>query len=91
MKEIAWYVLGFAGVVSGIAFALLLAPDAAPAAAGSGGLLQHLTPSQWADLVIALVFAAAAFVAGSYLTSRAAAEADDSPVTVDLITAETVG
>ncbi|MBW8871891.1 MAG: hypothetical protein JF618_06885 [Leifsonia sp.] len=89
MKEIAWYILGFAGAVSTIAFWLLLAPDAADATEGSGGLLQHLTPSELADLVIALAFAAVAFVSASYLSSRAAAEAVDAQPTVELVPAET--
>ena len=85
MKEIAWYILGFAGAVSTIAFWLLLAPDAADATEGSGGLLQRLTSSELADLMVALVFAAVAFESASYLTARAAAEADDARMPVELI------
>ncbi|WP_431220595.1 hypothetical protein [Leifsonia xyli] len=89
MKEVAWYVLGFSVAVCALAGGLLLAPDAGDSAEGTGGLLQHLTPTEWADLVVALVFAAIAFVSGSYLSARAAAEADDATVTVELLTAET--
>ena len=91
MKEIAWYVLGFAMAVCAIAVGLLVAPDAADAAEGPGGLLQHLTATEWADLIVALVFAAIAFVSGSYLSSRAAAEADDASPTVELVTAQRAG
>lgn len=91
VKEIVWYVLGFALAVCAIAVGLLVAPDAADATEGQGGLLQHLTPAEWADLVVALVFAAIAFISGSYLSSRAAAEADDTAVTVELVTAQRAG
>jgi hypothetical protein len=88
VKDIAWYLLGFSAAVSAVAFGLLLAPDAADAAEGQGGLLQHLTATEWADLVVALAFAAVAFVSGSVLSSWAAARADDAEVTVELVTAE---
>lgn len=91
MKEVAWYVLGFSVVVSALAAGLLLAPQAADAAQGTGGLLQHLTPTEMADLIVALAFAAIAFVSGSYLSSRAAAEADDRSPAVELVAAETAG
>ncbi|SEA97594.1 hypothetical protein [Leifsonia sp. 21MFCrub1.1] len=91
MKELAWYVLGFASAVTAIAVGLLLAPDAADATEDPGGLLQHLNSAEWADLVVALVFAAIAFVSGSYLSSRAAAAADDAAPAVDLVTAESAG
>lgn len=91
MKEIAWYVLGFSLAVTGIALGLLLAPDAADAKEGSGGLLQHLSPTEWSDLVVALVFAAVAFVAGSFLSSRAAADAGDGAAAMELVTAESAG
>ncbi|MFP3464653.1 hypothetical protein [Leifsonia sp. SIMBA_070] len=78
MKEIAWYVLGFSAAVCAMALGLLLAPDAADAAEGPGGLLQHLTSTEWADLLVALLFGTIAFVSGSYLSSRAAAAADDA-------------
>ncbi|NUU05865.1 hypothetical protein [Leifsonia sp. C5G2] len=87
MKEVAWYLLGFSAAVSAMAFGLLLAPDAADATEGTGGLLQHLTPTEWADLVVGLVFATVAFVSGSFLSARAAAEADDSDLSVELISA----
>jgi hypothetical protein len=89
VKEIAWYVLGFSAAVCALAVGLLLAPDAADPREATGGLLQHLSPSEWADLVVALLFGLIAFVSGSYLTSRAAAEADDAAVTVELLPAET--
>lgn len=97
MKEVAWYVLGFAAAVSAVAFALLLAPDPADAAEGHGGLLQHLTGAEWSDLVITLIFGLIAFVAGSYLSSQAArtaetgetAPADALPV--ELVAAESAG
>ncbi|ANF33036.1 hypothetical protein A0130_16440 [Leifsonia xyli] len=88
MKEIAWYVLGFSAAVCALAVGLLLAPEAGDAREASGGLLQHLTPTEWADLVVALLFGLTAFVSGSYLTSRAAAESDDAVVTVELLPAE---
>lgn len=91
MKEIAWYVLGFAMAVSAIATGLLFAPDAADALEGPGGVLQHLTPREWADLAVAVVFALLAFISGSYLSARAAADADDARPTVELVPAETVG
>jgi hypothetical protein len=87
VKEIAWYVFGFSAAVSALAFGLLLAP--APAdAVEAGGLLQHLTSTDWADLIVALAFAAVAFVSGSYLSARAAAESDDRTPTVELVVAE---
>lgn len=79
--------LGFSAAVSAMAFGLLLAPDAADATEGTGGLLQHLSPTEWADLVVGLVFATVAFVSGSFLSARAAAEADDSDLSVELISA----
>jgi len=85
VKEIAWYVFGFSAAVCALAFGLLLAPDAADATEGPGGLLQHLTSTEWADLIVALVFATVAFVSGSYLSARAAADADDATVTVELV------
>ncbi|MEN0085171.1 MAG: hypothetical protein AAGC66_10425 [Leifsonia sp.] len=85
MKEVAWYLLGFSAAVSALAFGLLLAPDAADATEGTGGLLQHLTPTEWADLVVGLVFATVAFVSGSFLSARAAAETDDTELSVELI------
>lgn len=88
MKEIAWYLLGFSAAVSALAFGLLLAPDASDATEGPGGLLQHLTSTEWADLVVGLVFATAAFVSGSYLSARAAADADDAQPAVELVAAE---
>ncbi|MDR6969824.1 hypothetical protein [Leifsonia shinshuensis] len=95
MKEVAWYVLGFSAAVCTLAFGLLLAPGAADATHGTGGLLQHLTSTQWADLVVGLVFAAIAFVSGSYLSSRAASEAvgamPSAAPTVELVTAKTAG
>jgi|APAra7269097403_1048558.scaffolds.fasta_scaffold05795_1 hypothetical protein len=91
VKEIAWYVLGFSLAVTGIALGLLLAPDAADAREGAGGLLQHLSPTEWSDLVVALVFAAVAFVAGSLLSSRAAADADERAAAVELVTVESAG
>ena len=90
MKEIAWYVLGFSAAVCALAFGLLLAPDAADAHRSTGGMLQNLSATEWADLVVALLFALIAFVSGSYLTSRAAAEADDRTASVELVTAESV-
>ena len=89
MKEVAWYLLGFSAAISAVAFGLLLAPDAADSAEGTGGLLQHLTGTEWADLVVALVFAAVAFVCGSYLSSRAAARSIQEDATVELVAAET--
>lgn len=88
MKEVAWYLLGFSAAVSVLAFGLLLAPDAADATEGTGGLLQHLTGTEWADLIVGLVFATVAFVSGSYLSARAAADPDRAGVTVELVTAE---
>jgi hypothetical protein len=88
VKEIAWYLLGFSAAVSALAFGLLLAPDAADATEGPGGLLQHLTSTEWADLVVGLVFATAAFVSGSYLSARAAADVDDAQPAVELVAAE---
>lgn len=88
MKEVAWYLLGFSAAVAAMAFGLLLAPDAADATEGTGGLLQHLTPTEWADLVVGLVFATVAFVSGSFLSARAAAEADDTDLSVELVGAE---
>jgi len=87
VKEIAWYVLGFSAAVCALAFGLLLAPTSGDAS-GAGGLLQHLTSTQWADLIVALVFGTLAFVSGSYLSARAAAESDDATVTVELVAAE---
>lgn len=89
MKEVAWYLLGFSAAVSALAFGLLLAPDAADATEGAGGLLQHLSATEWADLAVALIFAAVAFVSGSYLSSQAAARADDAELSVELVAAET--
>lgn len=88
MKEIAWYVLGFSIAVCALAMGLLLAPQSGAPAEQAGGLLQHLTPTQWADLAVAVFFGLAAFISGSYLTSRAAAEADDASVAVELLPAE---
>lgn len=88
MKEVAWYLLGFSTAVAAMAFGLLLAPDAADATEGTGGLLQHLSPTEWADLVVGLVFATVAFVSGSYLSARAAADADDADLSVELVGAE---
>ena len=85
MKEIAWYLLGFSAAVCAVAFGLLLAPDAAHVAQGSGGMLQHLAPTQVADLIVAVVFATVAFVSGSFLSARMAAEADDATPTVELV------
>jgi hypothetical protein len=85
VKEIAWYLLGFSAAVCAVAFGLLLAPDAADATEGSGGLLQHLAPNEVADLIVAVVFATVAFVSGSYLSARMAAEADDATATVELV------
>lgn len=85
MKEIAWYLLGFSAAVCAVAFGLLLAPDAAEATEGSGGLLQHLGPTEAADLIVAVVFATVAFVSGSYLSARMAADADDVTPTVELV------
>ncbi|WP_374007420.1 hypothetical protein [Leifsonia sp. LS-T14] len=87
MKEIAWYVLGFSAVVCALAFGLLLGQTSGGTGV-AGGLLQHLTSTQWADLVVALVFATIAFVSGSYLSARAAAESDDATLTVELVSAE---
>ena len=87
MKEIAWYVFGFSAAVCALALGLLLAPTSGDTSA-AGGLLQHLTSTQWADLIVALVFATVAFVSGSYLSARAAAESDNSTVTVELVAAE---
>ncbi|MGO4536804.1 hypothetical protein [Leifsonia sp. 2MCAF36] len=85
MKEIAWYVLGFSAAVCALALGLLLAPGATGTTRGTGGLLQHLTPTQWSDLIVALVFATAAFVSGSYLSARAAADSDDATMTAELV------
>src|SRR5689334_10807587 len=58
------------------------ASGAAGPEATTGGVLSSLTATGWADAVVALVFAAVAFAFGSYLTARAAADADtdDAPV-----------
>jgi len=87
VKEIAWYVFGFSAAVCALASGLLLAPTSGDTNA-AGGLLQHLTSTQWADLIVALVFATVAFTSGSYLSARAAAESDDATVTVELVAAE---
>jgi hypothetical protein len=90
VKEIAWYLLGFSVVVGFVAFGLLLAPDASDAAEAPGGLFSHLDPRETADLIVGLAFAAIAFVCGSYLSARAAADADDAAPTADLVTAQSV-
>jgi hypothetical protein len=46
--------------------------------AATGGVLSSLTPTGWADAIVALLFAAVAFGCGSYLTARAARDADDA-------------
>ncbi|WP_442786472.1 hypothetical protein [Leifsonia sp. AG29] len=93
VKEVAWYVLGFAGAVAAVAVGLLFAPDARDAQEGVGGVLAHLTPRELTDLIVALAFGAVAFVSGAYLTSSAATEAtaSDAEPIGDLIAVESLG